>query len=347
MVKMEVGNSSISWRFKNCEDGFYWIFSGVYGPTVKVEREDFFSELGAIRGLWNEPLCVTGDFNMIRFPSDRSRGGRLSPTIRRFSEVVKNLELRDLPLQGAYSRGVEVVLARPISDHSPILLDGGGMRKGLTPFRFENIPGIDGLNFERLEELDVEGLEKAFLEEEFSWDFVMEKVMNFYRQFHETRSFVRSLNATFLVSIPKKGRVEDLKDFRPISLGRQIMDAMLIVNEAIDSILKSNKGVIFCKLDIEEAYDHVDWSFLLAVLENMGFGDRWCRWIKWCLSTVRFSVLVNGSPTGFFQSSRDLRQGDPLSPYLFVVVMEAFSCMLKKAVVEGFLTPLFGSGKKG
>ena len=57
--------------------------------------------------------------------------------------------------------------------------------------------------------------------------------------------------------------------------------------------------------------------------------------------------MVNGSPTGFFQSSRGLRQGDPLLPYLFVVVMEAFSCMLKKAVVEGFLTPLFGSGKKG
>ena len=167
MVKMEVGNSSISWRFKNCEDGFYWIFSGVYGPTVKVEREDFFSELGAIRGLWNELLCVTVDFNMIRFPSERSRGGRLSPTIRRFSEVVKNLELRDLPLQGGlftWSGGlnnqlksridrflisedwevhfqvtIQVVLARPISDHSPILLDGGGMRKGLTPFRFENM----------------------------------------------------------------------------------------------------------------------------------------------------------------------------------------------------------------
>ena len=57
--------------------------------------------------------------------------------------------------------------------------------------------------------------------------------------------------------------------------------------------------------------------------------------------------MVNGSPTGFFQSSRGLRKGDPLSPYLFVVVMEAFSCMLKKAVAEGFLTPLFGSGKKG
>ena len=85
------------------------------------------------------------------------------------------------------------------------------------------------------------------------------------------------------------------------------MDAVLIANEAIDSILKSNRGAILCKLDTDKAYDHLDWSFLLAVL----VGERWCSWIKWCLSTVRFSVLVNGSPIGFFQSSRGLRQRDP------------------------------------
>ena len=134
--------------------------------------------------------------------------------------------------------------------------------------------------------------------------------MNFFRQFHESGSFVRSLNATFLVLIPKKGKAEDLKDFKPISLvgglykwltkvlanrlkrvlakvistsqnafvkGRQIMDAMLIANKAIDSILKSNRGAILCKLDIEKTYDHVDWSLLLAVLEKMGFGQKWRR----------------------------------------------------------------------
>ena len=125
------------------------------------------------------------------------------------------------------------------------------------------------------------------------------------------------------------------------------MDAVLIANEAINSILKSNRGAILCKLDIEKAYDHVDWSFLLAMLKKMGFRERWCRWIKWCLSTVRFSVLVNGSPTGFFQSSRGLRQGDPLSPYLFVVVVEAFSCMMKRAVARGFLTPCSVRGRRG
>ena len=67
---------------------------------MKVEKEEFLSELGAIKGLWNEPWCVAGDFNMIRFPSERSRGGRLSPSMRRFTEVIEELELRDLPLQG-------------------------------------------------------------------------------------------------------------------------------------------------------------------------------------------------------------------------------------------------------
>jgi len=59
------------------------------------------------------------------------------------------------------------------------------------------------------------------------------------------------------------------------------------------------------------------------MLQRCGFGERWRKWIKFCVSSVKFSILVNGAPTGFFQSSRGIRQGDPLSPLLFVVVMEA------------------------
>ena len=84
--------------------------------------------------------------------------------------------------------------------------------------------------------------------------------------------------------------------------GWQIIDVVLIANEAIDSILKSNRGAILCKLDIEKAHDHVDCYFLLAVLENMGFGEKWRRWIKWYLSTTRFSVLVNEPLLDFFRA---------------------------------------------
>ena len=94
--------------------------------------------------------------------------------------------------------------------------------------------------------------------------------------------------------------------------GRQILDAVLIANEAIDSIMKNNENGFMCKLDIEKAYDNVDWSFLLTVMQKMGFGEKWIRWIKWCISTASFSMLINGTSKGFFQSSRGLRQGDPL-----------------------------------
>jgi hypothetical protein len=68
---------------------------------------------------------------------------------------------------------------------------------------------------------------------------------------------------------------------------------------------------VLCKLDLEKAYDHVNWDFLLYMLGRCGFSAKWKQWIFFCISIVHFSILVNESPCGFFLSSRGLRQGDP------------------------------------
>jgi hypothetical protein len=122
--------------------------------------------------------------------------------------------------------------------------------------------------------------------------------------------------------------------------GRQILDSVLVANECVDSRIKSEVLGVLCELDMEKAYDHVDWSFLLYLLRRCGFGEKWCSWIKHCILTTRFSVLINGAPFGFFGNSRGVRQGDPLSPFLFVLVMEVFSRMLgtftSRGLISGF-----------
>ena len=128
---------------------------------------------------------------------------------------------------------------------------------------------------------------------------------------------------------------------------RQILDAVLIANELVDSTLRRKKQGMVCKLDIEKAYDSISWKFLYQVMGRMGFGSLWLSWIKWCISTASFSVPINGSPAGFFPSSKGLRQGDPLSPYLFVIGMEALSCLINRAVEGNYLSGSKITGGRG
>ncbi|GJV41128.1 RNA-directed DNA polymerase, eukaryota [Tanacetum coccineum] len=93
-------------------------------------------------------------------------------------------------------------------------------------------------------------------------------------------------------------------------LGRQILDGALIAYEIFNYVKKVNKKLLLLKVDFEKAFDSVNWNFILNIMEQIGFGSKWCKWIRGCLSSATISVLVNRSPTNEFCMERGLRQGE-------------------------------------
>jgi len=189
--------------------------------------------------------------------------------------------------------------------------------------------------------------------------------MRFVLEFHRNGKLSRGINSTFIALIPKVESPQKLTDFRPISLvgclykilakvlanrlravvgqvisetqtafvkDRQILDGVLVANEVVDEARKLKKELLLFKVDFEKAYDSVDWEYLDAVMAKMSFPVLWWKWIKECVSTATASVLVNGSLTKEFPLERGLRQGDPLSPFLFLLAAEGLNVMMSEMV---------------
>ncbi|GJR09612.1 aspartic peptidase [Tanacetum coccineum] len=178
--------------------------------------------------------------------------------------------------------------------------------------------------------------------------------------------FKREINHTFIVLIPKVSTPLKVNDYRPSSCcnviykciskiltnriingikevvsdnqssfvpGRRILDNILITQELMHNY-HHNRGPHRCafKIDIKKAYDTVDWRFLGRVLKCFDFHPLMIKWIMACVTSTSFSLSLNGDIHGFFKGERGLRQGDPLSPYLFTLVMEVLTLMLNRRV---------------
>ncbi|XP_059436330.1 uncharacterized protein LOC132169290 [Corylus avellana] len=134
---------------------------------------------------------------------------------------------------------------------------------------------------------------------------------------------------------------ETVKEESAFIPGRLISDNILVAYETLHTMhsrMWSKVGYMEIKLDMSKAYDRVEWRFLETVMGKLGFDKKWISLIMECVSTVSYAVVVNGNPVGHIIPSRGIRQGDPLSPYLFLLCAEALSSMLNKPESKGVIT---------
>lgn len=119
-------------------------------------------------------------------------------------------------------------------------------------------------------------------------------------------------------------------------LGRCISKNILLAQELVRNY-HMNGGSPRCtmKVDLMKVYDSVDWDFIVHCLSCFGFPPKFTNWIKRCITSPRFSIALNGTLVRSFKGGKGLRQGDPLSPYLFVLAMEVFSRLMEEHTREG------------
>ncbi|CAA7036129.1 unnamed protein product [Microthlaspi erraticum] len=199
------------------------------------------------------------------------------------------------------------------------------------------------------------------------WDEVGESVVRFVMEFFRSGELPPDTNDAIVVLIPKVESPEKIQQFRPISLcnvlfkiitktmvgrmkrvmtkligpaqssfipGRLSTDNVVIVQEAVHSMRrkKGKKGWMLLKLDLEKAYDQIRWDFLEGTIRAAGLSEKWVKWIMQCVAGPSMSLLWNGEKTESFKPLRGLRQGDPLSPYLFVLCMERLCHLIEQAM---------------
>lgn len=207
-----------------------------------------------------------------------------------------------------------------------------------------------------------------------SWNIIGPQVVSEVQRFFQTGHLPLDWNFTQICLIPKITNPSKMTDLRSISLcsviykivskvlchrlkrflpeivsdtqgafvsGRLISDNILLAHEMVHALCTNpgcDEDFLAIKTDMSKAYDRVEWNFLEELLIILGFDIKWVQWVMTCVRSVSYSVIVNGTSFGHIQPERGIRQGDPLSPFLFILCAKALVHIMNKAEREGRLT---------
>ncbi|GLT96250.1 hypothetical protein SLE2022_138910 [Rubroshorea leprosula] len=264
-----------------------------------------------------------------------------------------------------FARRETVPLLEDLSAYQPIISDADHasllqlatleeVRKALFSMKGLKSPGPDGI---------------SALFYQRHWDTVAGTFLEFVNQALLIGVFEPSLTKAYVALIPKEDSPNSIQKFRPISLlnvaykvlskiivnrlrphlqelvgpwqssflaGRSTVDNIILTQEAVHSMnhLKGRKGAMMLKIDLHKAFDSVDWGFLQQVLLEFNIPHQLVKLIMFSITSVQLGILWNGEPLPFFRPQRGLRQGDPLSPYLFILVMERLAHMIQRRVAS-------------
>jgi hypothetical protein len=209
------------------------------------------------------------------------------------------------------------------------------------------------------------------------WEIVKTDVFNAILEFFTTNWILPGFNSNIIALLPKTSNATSIDQYRPIAMAnfkfkviskivadrlanvmpsiiseeqmgfihdRHIKDCLCIASEAANLLHnKSFGGNLALKIDISKAFDTLEWSFLLKVLKCFGFNEVFCNWIHVILKSAFLSISINGKSEGYFNCSRGVRQGDPLSHLLFCIAEDVLSRCISKLVNEGKLDLIKGT----